>query len=93
MYTYRFEVVMSVLAYAFACINKAYEIVETASDSTFSEKSKEATVHLRTAAGIFQYVISRELPAWENMYSIERSYKLSHICFFSKTHQASRQAS
>lgn len=50
--------------------------MEVANDSTFDENSKKAAQHLRTAAGIFEYVETRELPRWLDTPS-DRPFELS----------------
>jgi len=70
-YTYRFEVIMVCILFGYAHINKARELMETCGDavsgSSFDEASKKAVQLLRTAAGIFDYVATRELPRWTDL--------------------------
>jgi len=79
-YTYRFEVIMSLITYAFAHINRACDIISISSDSSFEEDSKKAVALLRTASGIFEYVQTRELPRWLEP-PVERPIEVnSNIC-------------
>jgi len=55
---------MTILSYAFAHIGRAREIMEGTDDSSFEENSKKAAGLLRSAAGMFLYVQTRELPRW-----------------------------
>jgi len=65
-YTYRFEAVMVTLTFAIANINKAFEVVNSGGNTaeSFEEPSKRAALLLRTAAGVFDYIATRELPRW-----------------------------
>ena len=46
---------------------RAFELVNGGTDETFEETSKKAALLLRTAAAIFQYVQTRELPRWTDL--------------------------
>jgi len=63
-YTYRFELVMVLICYALAHVNRALDSLSLSSDGSFDEDSKRAANYLRQAAGIFEYVQTRELPRW-----------------------------
>jgi len=79
-YTYKFEAIMVVLTYAIAHINKTYEIMGTLNDDNFEESTKKAATLLREAAGILEYLSTRELPRWTDLPK-ERPLELSsQIC-------------
>jgi len=63
-FTYRYEVVMAVFVYAIAHINKGYDEVCHTTESNLEENSKKSANHLRTAAGILEYIMTKELPRW-----------------------------
>jgi len=66
-YTYRYEVVMTLMAYGYTLCNRAWAINETSTDTNFEENSKQAAHFLKSAAGVFDYVHSVELPRWINL--------------------------
>jgi hypothetical protein len=66
-YTYRYEVVMILMTYAYAMCNRAWSINETTTEQTFEENSKQAAHCLKVAAGVFEYISSIELPRWLNL--------------------------
>jgi len=66
-YTYKYEAIMGCLVYAYANMNRAFETLSSASEADFEEPSKKAATYLRTAAGIFDYVNTRELPRWTDI--------------------------
>ena len=59
-YTYRFEVVMTLLTLAFSYINLAFELFREEP----TKKYKETIANLKTAAMIFDHVSANELPLW-----------------------------
>jgi len=63
-FTYRYEVVMAVFIYGIAHMNKGDDAVVSSSESNLEESSKQAANHFRTAAGILEYMMTKELPRW-----------------------------
>jgi hypothetical protein len=58
--------------FALAHINRAFEVLGNGGSggedaSSFEEPSKKASQLLRTAAGVLEYLVSRELPRWTDM--------------------------
>jgi hypothetical protein len=66
-YTYKYEVIMSLIAYAVALVNRTFETMLGCPDSDFAEKSKNGVTWLRTAAGVLQYIVTKEIPRWPDM--------------------------
>jgi len=66
-YTYRYEVVMTLMVYAYVMCNRAWFINETLAEGNFEENSRQAAHYLKSAAGVFDYVHDVELPRWINM--------------------------
>jgi len=66
-YTFRYETVMTLMAYGYALCNRAWSICNGMKDTTFDEESKQAAHLLRLAAGVFDYVHNVELPRWINL--------------------------
>jgi len=86
-YTYRFEVVMTLITYGYALVNRAWALVDTFTDGTYDDNSKQAAHFLRLAAGVFDYVHIVELPRWVNLPAVRPpetfphlTTALSHMC-------------
>lgn len=54
-------------AYAVALVNRTFETMLGCPDSDFAEKSKNGVTWLRTAAGVLQYIVTKEIPRWSDM--------------------------
>lgn len=66
-YTFRYETVMTLMAYGYALCNRAWSVNNATTEATFDEDSKQSAHFLRLAAGVFDYVQNVELPRWINM--------------------------
>jgi len=55
---------MTCIVYGMAHMNKAFDTIIATSDDNFDENSKKASNFLRIAAGIFEFVSTREIPHW-----------------------------
>lgn len=66
-YTYKFEAIMALMVYAIAHINRAFEIMAVTTNDSFEENSKKGAQFLRQAAGILEYISTKELPRWTDM--------------------------
>jgi len=53
--------------YAWTHISRAFDTLAQTSDDSFDEGGKKAALMLRTAAGILEYVETRELPRWTDL--------------------------
>ncbi|KAK5579403.1 hypothetical protein RB653_009086 [Dictyostelium firmibasis] len=66
-FSLRFELIMSLVVYGLAHYNRASEINDCSNESNFDENAKLMVNHLKTAAGIFNFITSVELPRWMNI--------------------------
>jgi hypothetical protein len=65
--THRFELVMSLVSYAYAHLNRASELEEQTSNSVFPEKSREIITYLKKAFAILTNIKTYEFPFWKSL--------------------------
>ncbi|EGG15835.1 hypothetical protein DFA_09504 [Cavenderia fasciculata] len=65
-YSLRYELIMTLMVYGMSHYNRASEINDQITESNFDDSAKVLVNHLKTAAGIFDFVHSTELPRWSN---------------------------
>ncbi len=58
----RFELVMTLWTYGYTLCNAAADLIRTSTTNTFHVQSKDASVLLRKASGIFDFLANIELP-------------------------------
>lgn len=58
---------MILIAYAVAHINRSYEVISISSSDSFEESSKKSASNIRIAAGIFDYIQTKEIPRWSEL--------------------------
>eukprot|EP01111_Echinosteliopsis_oligospora_P013345 TRINITY_DN4768_c0_g1_i1.p1 TRINITY_DN4768_c0_g1~~TRINITY_DN4768_c0_g1_i1.p1 ORF type:complete len:383 (+),score=88.56 TRINITY_DN4768_c0_g1_i1:105-1151(+) len=66
-YTYRYEVIMTLMTYGYVMCNRAHDLMEGVTSGNFDDISKQIAHFLRLASGVFEYITIVELPRWLNL--------------------------